>query len=423
MKLINSFEMGGCYVEINRFEQLFNDISKFGHSKNGLNRIAYTSAEQKALSYLITLFKKSGLKVNVDAVGNVIARREGEDPSLPVVAFGSHIDSVYNGGKYDGTVGVIAAFEVIQRLNDHNIKTKHPIELIIFACEESARFGVSMIGSKAIAGILEEDQLDDLSDKNGVTIKEAFEINGFNIANLKNAKRNHDEFKVFLEMHIEQGPVLEKEEKSIGIVTAISSPTRLKINVVGEAAHSGSTPMKYRKDALLGAAEIMIALESVANSESHLGTVATIGVCDVSPSAMNVIPGSVELGVDIRGISKESIDIVVKHLLNAIKKVESERKLNVNKSMLTNEIPIQLDDEVIQSIQETCEARGLSHIKMPSGGGHDAMIMSKMCPTGLFFIPSYLGISHNKTEFTSMEQIQIGISLLEEEVLKWAIRL
>lgn len=407
-------------MNVKRLQQCLEQVNQFGYSDEGISRLAYTNTEQQALKHLITQFENEGMTIEIDAVGNVIARREGIDPALPAVACGSHIDTVYNAGNFDGTVGVIAGLEVIRYLNEHQIKTKHPIEVIIFACEESARFGVATIGSKVMTGLVEKDELTHLVDKDGITLKEALQSCKFNMAEANRAKRKTDEIKVFYELHIEQGPVLEKEEKQIGIVTGIAAPTRFKLQIFGQSAHSGSTPMSHRQDAFSGAAEIALALEKAACKEAINGTVATVGNCEVKAGAMNVVPGETEILIDIRGISEASKQRVVKKLYKIIHDVEQSRKLNIEIVKLCDECPTKMDGTIIASLKETCEKNGFSFIKMASGAGHDAMNMAKMYPTGMIFIPSKDGLSHHKNEFTSIEQILVGATLLKEEIMKAA---
>lgn len=399
-----------------RLQKTLNELNEFGNKGVGINRLAYTDEEQRAKEFLIKLCQKEGMSVKVDSAGNVIARREGENPSLPAVAFGSHIDTVYEGGKFDGAIGVVSALEIIRSLNDRQIKTEHPLEIISFACEESARFGYSTIGSKAMAGLLNDDY-ENLKDKNGVYLKEELSKYSFK---LEEAKRSKKEFQVFFEIHIEQGPVLEEQGKKLGIVTGIAGPTRYRLEIQGQASHSGTTPMKYRRDAFLGASEISLALESAALQEEDFGTVATVGVCEVKPGAMNVVPGLVELQIDIRGAAKDSKARVIEKLHRAIEEAERKRSLKISSLKTSDELPVKLADEVINSLKETAERLGYSHLLMPSGAGHDAMNMAQLCPAGMLFIPSRDGLSHNPQEFSSIEDIGIGAELLEEEVLKWA---
>lgn len=407
-------------VNLQRIKETLHALNEFGYSDKGMNRIAYSDEEQAALRYLIKLMEEEGLDVHIDPIGNVIARREGKQAHLPAVACGSHIDTVYDGGQYDGTVGVIAGLEVIRLLNEKNITTEHPIELIIFACEESARFGVATVGSKAMTGLVTKEELARLSDRNGMSFFEALEAQGLGFNDVMEVVRDEKELKAFYELHVEQGIVLEHEQKQIGVVSGIAAPTRFEIKVIGQAAHSGATPMWLRKDAFAGATELVLAVEESARLEALNGTVATVGSAHVFPNAMNVVPGEVVLQVDIRGIFKASKDKVVRELKKSIKTVENKRDLQIESTELSDELPVQLKKNIVQSIKLTCENLQLDYIEMPSGAGHDAMNMAQLFPTGMIFVPSQGGVSHNKDEYTSIEDIAIGVKVLKHELLQQA---
>jgi N-carbamoyl-L-amino-acid hydrolase len=407
-------------MKLERLRQSFEELTRFTAEGEGINRLAYTETERYARNFLIEQFEHAGLTVRTDYAGNVIARREGRFPDLPVVATGSHIDSVYAAGEFDGTAGVLVALEVMRSLADEGMETEHPLEVIIFACEESARFGVSTLGSKAMTGRLDPAYTRSLTDKKGVTLMRAFEENGLDLEEVHLAMRFRDEFKAFVELHVEQGPVLEKQGKAIGVVSAIAAPVRFHVHVDGTADHSGTTPMDYRRDALPGGAEIALAVEKAALAEGEYGTVGTVGVFSIQPGAMNVVPGSADLYVDIRGTSLESRQRVVVALENAVKDVAKARGLDIWMDETSSEEPVQMDSKVVAELKEICDERGVAWIEMPSGAGHDAMNMAKLCPTGMIFVPSKDGISHNPAEYTSMEQLMEGAEILRAFLLKQA---
>ncbi len=407
-------------LNVQRIEQTLEAINAYSDSGSGINRLAYTETERRAVASIQAICEAEGMSVRIDAAGNLIARREGTNTGLPVIAFGSHIDSVYAAGKYDGALGVAVAIEVIRSLNEKGIETEHPLEFIVFACEESARFGFSTLGSKAIAGQLEQAELIDLKDKNGVSLQEVFAEHGLALENIKQAERKRRDFKAFFELHIEQGPVLEKEDRQIGIVSGIAGSTRFKVTVKGVASHSGTTPMDYRKDALLGAAEVALMLEEAAKAEHVHGTVATVGMFEVRPGAMNIVPGAVEMYIDIRSISEASRNTVVEKLEQKIKEIRENRQLLIHSKKVSEQPSVKLDEQMIDEIIKTCKGKGCSYQLMPSGAGHDAMNMAALCPTGLIFIPSRNGLSHNPDEYSSMEQIALGADVLQSEILKWA---
>ncbi|AIF66136.1 N-carbamoyl-L-amino acid amidohydrolase [Terribacillus saccharophilus] len=410
-------------MDLKRLEKTLLEINQFSQSEEGVTRLAYSKEERQAAEHFSYLCRQEGMTVRMDASGNVIARREGSNPDLPVVACGSHLDTVIQGGRYDGTLGVIAALEVIRSLNDKRIETKHPIEIIAFACEESSRFGVSTIGSKAMAGLLDKESVAELKDSEGKSISNVFSECSLNFSGIERSNRRNEEFKVFFELHIEQGPVLERQLKQIGIVIGIAAPTRFELKIKGQASHSGTTPMDYRKDALLGAAEIALQLEQAAKMEARNGTVATVGACEVKPGSMNVIPDLATMKIDIRGTSTDSKNRVIEKLFTSIKQVEEKRSVSIEYSELSNEHPINLDKEVIQSLTESCELKGYTYMHMTSGAGHDAMNMAILCPTGLIFVPSKNGLSHHPDEYTAIEQIGIGTDLLETAIIEWAGRM
>lgn len=403
-----------------RYQILFDKINQYNAGDKGITRVAYTNEEQSCTHAFMRMCKAEGLDIRMDPCGNVIARREGRIKGLPPVLMGSHLDTVYQGGKYDGVVGVTAALEVVKRLNEKGIETDHPIEVIAFACEESSRFGVSTVGSKAMAGLFDKEKVRDLKDRDGITLEEALSFCALDIDSIEYANRKDEKIKAFLELHVEQGPVLEGNHKKIGIVTGIAAPVRFSIKIVGTPSHSGTTPMNMRKDALLGASEIALELEKIAVKEQDYGTVATVGVVDIPSGAMNVVPGEVEIKVDIRSTSIDSRQRVLDHLFQTIQTVEKKRKLEIISKEIISEEPVLLSEEIRDVTQAICERKGLSYQVMASGAGHDAMNMTKLCPTGLIFVPSVDGLSHHPDEFTELDDILLGIDVLEEAVLHFA---
>lgn len=403
-----------------RYETLLAKINQYNSGEKGITRIAYSNEEQACIHALMRMCKDAKMTVKLDPAGNLIARRDGKSNELPPVIIGSHVDSVYQGGKYDGVVGVTAALEIIHRLNDKGIVTEHPIELISFACEESSRFGVSTVGSKAMAGRIEKEKYRLLTDRDGVTMEKAFTLCALDFDSIDQASRLGETFKAFYEIHIEQGPVLEMEEKKIGIVTGIAAPARFIVKIFGKASHSGTTPMTMRKDALLGAADIALELEKAANLEQAFGTVATVGVLDVQPGAMNVVPGEVEMKIDIRSSSIESRQRVLKHFFQTISSIEKQRFLQIDCAEISIEDPVMLSAELGNLIAQICEQKKLPYRFMQSGAGHDAMNLTGFGPVGLIFIPSAGGLSHHPQEHTDMEDILVGIEVIEAAVLESA---
>lgn len=403
-----------------RYQILFNKINQYNSGNKGITRVAYTNEEQACTQAFMRMCKDEGLDIRIDQCGNAIGRREGRIKGLPPVLIGSHLDTVYQGGNYDGVVGVTAALEVVKRLNEKGIETDHPIEIISFACEESSRFGVSTLGSKAMAGTFDKEKVRYLKDRNGVTLEEALSLCAFEIDSVEYASREDENIKAFFELHVEQGPVLMNENKKIGIVTGIAAPVRFSIRIIGTPSHSGTTPMNMRNDALLGASEIALELEKVAISEQNYGTVATIGVLDIQSGAMNVVPGEVEIKVDIRGTSLVSRQRVLEHLNRTIELVGRTRHLEIFSQEIISEEPVILSTEIINAMEKICKEQDISYKTMPSGAGHDAMNMVKLCPTGLIFVPSVNGLSHHPDEYTDHDDILIGIEVLEKIVIHYS---
>ena len=406
-----------------RYELLFNDINQYNSDEKGIGitRIAYTNEEQSCTHAFMRLCMAEHLDIRMDECGNVIARRKGRIEGLPPVVMGSHLDTVYQAGKYDGVVGVTAALEVIRRFNEKGIETDHPIEIISFACEESARFGVSTVGSKVMAGQFDQNKYKHLKDKDGITMEKAFALCALDINSVDQASRVNEQFKAFFELHIEQGPVLINNDKKIGIVTGIAAPVRLHVKIMGKASHSGTTPMNMRKDALLGASEISLALEKAAKLEEEFETVATIGVLNVHNSAMNVVPGDVDIKIDIRSTSVQSRQRVLDHLYETIELIKKNRDLTIESTEISSEDPVLLSQKINDDIMNICEKRNIPYQTMQSGAGHDAMNMAKLCPVGLIFVPSVDGLSHHPNEYTSFDDIMIGIDVLEEAVFHYSM--
>lgn len=403
-----------------QIEKDFERINSITEEGLGINRLAYTIQEREAINYVKEECIRANMSVKIDNCGNLIARREGQDDKLGSIATGSHLDTVYEGGKYDGTTGVIAGLQAIRNINEKKIKTKRPIELIVFACEESSRFGVSTLGSKAMVGEVDFSKIKSLKDKDNITIENACKNIGLNIEQTNQCKREKNSIKSFIELHIEQSPYLERDNLDIGIVTGISAPTRLNVKIKGLAEHSGSTRMFERQDALVGASRIVLAVKEFAEKEARNNTVGTVGTINVKPGAMNVIPGYAEVNIDIRGIIKKSIDNVTKNLINYFGKIEKDLELKVSWEILSEEEPILTDKRIQSVLEKKCIDLGLRHTYMNSGAGHDAMNMARMWPTGMIFIPSKKGISHNPNEYTDISYIKKGTILLEKTLVELA---
>lgn len=400
-------------------QTLIEDIAKIGAGERGMDRLAFTEADQQGRQYVISMMREMGMAIREDAFGNVIARLEGTDPQAAAVATGSHIDTVPDGGKYDGVVGVAAALYAVKKLKERGPLT-HPLEIIVFMAEESSRFGFATMGSKAMTGQVNQTLWSKAVDKNGVTLAAAMQSLGLDFAKIKDAVRKPGEMKAFVEMHIEQGPVLEATGKKIGVVTAIAAPTRLKITVKGFAAHSGTTPMEDRQDALVSAAMIVLAIQEIALQESRHGTVGTVGNLKVHPGVMNVVPGLVEMWVDIRGVNHTSIIECLQDVKDAVSTIAEEQGTPVAIDILTSDKPVELSEKIRSVITEAAKTCGAAYQDIHSGAGHDAMNVALIAPTGMIFIPCRQGISHNPEEYAAAEDIRIGADVLAETLYQLA---
>ncbi|ADD68824.1 amidase, hydantoinase/carbamoylase family [Denitrovibrio acetiphilus DSM 12809] len=403
-----------------RFKKDFAELKQFGLLENGgVTRVSFSEEDMAARAWLEKAMEDAGLEVSIDAFGNMRGCRAGTE-DLPAVMVGSHIDTVPEGGHYDGVIGVLSALEIVRTLNDGNVKTRRPVEVVNFSSEESSRFGVATLGSKAMEGKLNLALLNKLKDKNGISLYEALKGCGYDADHIESAKVDPKSIYAFLEMHIEQGPVLEAKKYPVGIVTSIAAPTRFKVTIKGLADHSGNTPMGMRKDALAGASELVLGVERIASSEAGEKTVGTVGYLYVTPGAMNVVPGKVELGIDIRDVSMEDKNKAVQAVKDLIADIAERRHLDIEYEQLCNDEPVALSDRVISTLQETADEMGISYLSMPSGAGHDAMNMAHFTEVGMIFVPSAKGISHNIEEHTSMDEVCFGADLLLKATIKLA---
>lgn len=389
-------------------------VRDFGLSDKGITRLAYTELDFAAQKWLLEQVKDLGLTITEDAVGNTFLRRSGVNNDLPPVAMGSHLDTVIQAGAYDGVVGVVGAIEVLYMLKDEKLMA--PVEVIIFRAEESSRFGFATMGSKLMTGSATPEQLSRGTKKDDKSFSEALLENGYNPEAYEDAIKAPGCYKCFLEIHIEQGRVLDEMGEQIGIVHNIAAPTRFKIIVQGVADHSGATPMGFRKDALVAGAKLILAIQKAAEEEKEKGTVATVGVVDVEPSSINVVPGKVTLWVDLRGVDNVSIAKTLEKIQNAMSNVADSDKVAISQEILAADKPVALSEELATKFADICEKMGVKYRHMNSGAGHDAMHMVKLAPTSMLFIPCKDGISHNPAEYAKLEDICIGVETLARMV-------
>ncbi|HAT98575.1 MAG TPA: Zn-dependent hydrolase [Acidaminococcaceae bacterium] len=399
-------------VNSQRVADLIAGLAKFGRTEAGITRLAYSSTDKAAQMWLLKQIEYLDLEIREDVLGNLFLRKPGLDPALPPVACGSHLDTVIHGGAYDGMCGVVGALEAIHMLEDETLRRS--IEVIVFRAEESSRFGYATIGSKLITGKATPDKFAHAAGKDGVTFADAVKEWGGNLEAYQKALLQPGAYKCFAEMHIEQGKVLEETKHQIGIVHNIAAPTRFKLHIHGMADHSGATPMGFRKDALVSAAKLILAVETAAIREKENGTVATVGVVEVDPGSINVVPGKVTLWVDLRGVDTESIQRTLKEIRQAVQGTARTDGITIEEEMLTSDSPVALDEALAAQSEAICREQRKSFLHMNSGAGHDAMHMPAVCPTTMLFIPCRGGISHNPAEFASNEDICAGIEVMAE---------
>jgi hydantoinase/carbamoylase family amidase len=393
-----------------RLHEMTVALAKFGQvGPTAVTRIAFTDADEAAANFVESRMREVGLVVRVDEFGNVFGRREGAQPGGPVVLTGSHIDGPPDGGMFDGTVGVICAIEACRLLDEKQVRTSAAIEVVAIRCEHLDRFGVSCLGSRALAGKLTEEDLDELRDDGGQSVREVLLSRGYMRKPLESVKLASDVF-AFIELHIEQGRVLEDIGEQLGVVTGIAGPTRFRFHINGPADHSGGTPMSLRRDALCGAAEIILELERLALASSS--TVGTIGVIEARPGAVHTIPGEVDFDVDIRGVEADEKVRIVEEFLVQASAIARRRGLDIVYTTSVDESPVSCSPWVRRELGESLRKVGLSFIEMPSGGGHDSQHLAACTDVGMLFIPSVGGISHTPQEFSRWEDLAVGAGAL-----------
>ena len=407
-------------IQRERLVKDFEAMAQLTAPGEGINRLAFTDADWAGRQYIIDRMTDAGLSIAIDDFGNVIGYKSGKNPELPVVMVGSHTDSVPNGGNYDGVVGVLSAIEVIRSMIDDGYEHDHTIAVVDFMCEESGRFGNATLGSKAMRGELTVQDLHRLVDKQGISLYEALKGRNLNPDGIETMAYKRP-VKSFTEIHIEQGKVLEHEQKTIGIVTGIAAPERFYVTIRGNADHSGATPMNLRHDALCGASKIILGIEEIASMQEEPPVVGTVGVVEVTPGAMNVIPGAVKLGVDIRSISKVARNSVVTLVKEFIDITAEKRGLSYTIETIAQDHPVEMHPAMIREIEEAVKSVGVEYMTIPSGAGHDAMHWAEVVPTGMIFIPCRDGISHNPAEFAEMDDIVTGVEVLDKVLRKLSL--
>lgn len=398
-----------------RLMQMMTDVGAIGALPNGgVRRLAFSPEDRQARQLVQSWMETAGMTVTIDAAANIIGRYEGRFPHAPALATGSHLDTVPNAGIYDGTYGVLAGVEVARTLYEQGIRPDHPIEVIVFADEER-----TMIGSKAMAGkaSLEPNFYD---HPHYEPIEMGLSFIGGNWSQLPSARRDTDGLAAFVELHVEQGPVLEAADNPMGLVTGIVGQRRYLITIDGSASHAGTTPMPMRQDALVAASEIILAVNRIGNKsgDGYGDQVATVGAMKLSPNVANTIPGRVEMTLDIRDLSNQRLDAMISELEAVMGAIATQTHTQISlKPQLRNE-PVPVNSHIYNAIAQVCDQLQLPVQPLPSRASHDAQIIASITDMGMIFVPSQDGISHSETEYTTPEHCIQGANILLHTLLK-----
>ncbi len=382
-----------------------------------VTRIVFTPTDLKARAWMITHCEEAGLTVRQDAIGNIFARWVGSDPAAPAVGTGSHIDAIPNAGKYDGVVGVLGGLEAIRALQRSGFRPRTSIELLVFATEEPTRFGIGCLGSRLLSGTLSPEAAAKLKDRDGETVEEVRRKAGLS-GNLQRVKLPAEYYKEFVELHIEQGPLLERAQTPLGIVTSIAAPASLRISIEGAGGHAGGVLMPDRKDALCAAAELILAIEKAARSSGAADTVATVGICEVFPGAVNSIPSRVGMTLDIRDTDLARRDTAMQSIERTSQNISAKRQVSIQWELVNADAPAHCAPEVCEALADSCRRHGFQFLEMVSRAYHDSLFISRIAPTGMLFIPCRNGYSHRPDEYAAPEDIARGALVLAESLAK-----
>ncbi|HLI27203.1 MAG TPA: Zn-dependent hydrolase [Chloroflexota bacterium] len=388
-----------------------------GDGQGAVSRLAFTPDEREAHRVVAEWMADLGLAVHVDAFGNTMGTLPGLRADLPALGIGSHLDSVPQGGRFDGVVGVVAGLEVVRLLASNGRRLQHPLRVIAFAAEEGARFGEACLGSKAVTGLLQPGDLQRLRDADGITLAQAMQALDLDPRQLPSVRWGPRELAAFLELHIEQGRLLEGEGKAIGLVEAVAGNTRLRLHVRGRADHSGGTPMHLRRDALTAAAEIVLGVEQLAREPRRRTTVATVGRLDVWPNSITTVPARVTFYVDVRDVDGDRQREAAQDILTLAQQVAARRGVGLEAEKLGDSSPVVLPLWLRQRVRDVCNRLGVPHRVLNSGAGHDAAILARLLPAAMLFVPSHQGLSHCPEEWTSIADIATGVRVLYHAVL------
>ena len=398
-----------------RINQTMQELGELGDSPEGMLRVAYSPEDITGRDYAIKMMQEAGLETRIDTAGNIIGRRSGSDDNLPAIAMGSHTDTVPKGGKYDGALGVMAAIEVIRTLEEQGHNTRHPLEVINFTNEEGTRFHRWLVGSRSMSGLLEQEDLDAVDD-DGLSLGPCLADIGGDISRIEEAVRKPGELAAYFELHIEQGPYLDRSGTPIGVVTGITGRAVFEVEIEGKANHAGTTPMSTRRDALVSASKLVLAIQKMA-AEQEICRVSTVGSIKAVPNAVNVIPGSASIGLEFRDTDMESLAAAEQELQRITDQavIDDAVDIDVIRHRFTTSVPITPDMQAM--VAEAAENCGFEWESLPSGAGHDAQAVANIAPVAMIFVPSLDGISHSKEEYSTPQDCANGAQVLLELLL------
>ena len=403
-------------LEIDR-DKLLSEIEALaaisGAEPPAVTRIVFTPADLKARAWLRARCKEAGLAVRQDAIGNTFARWIGSEPKAAAVGTGSHIDAIPNAGKYDGVVGVLGGLEAIRALQRVGFHPRHSIELLVFTSEEPTRFGIGCLGSRLLSGSLSADAARQSKDTDGESVEKIRRQAGLG-GELEEVKLPAGYYKAFVELHIEQGPLLEQQQTPLGVVTKIAAPASMRVSLEGGGGHAGGVLMPDRRDALCAAAELILAIENAARNSGAADTVATVGICDVFPSAVNSIPSRVRLSVDIRDTDLARRDGVMKAMEDGGRAISTNRRVAIHTELVNADAPAECAPAIVAALSDACRKHDQKFLPMISRAYHDSLFMSRIAPAAMLFIPCRKGYSHRPDEFASPEDIARGTLVLAE---------
>ena len=398
-----------------RINQTMQELGELGDSPEGMLRVAYSPEDITGRDYAIKMMQEAGLETRIDTAGNIIGRRSGSDDNLPAIAMGSHTDTVPKGGKYDGALGVMAAIEVIRTLEEQGHNTRHPLEVINFTNEEGTRFHRWLVGSRSMSGLLEQEDLDAVDD-DGLSLGPCLADIGGDISRIEEAVRKPGELAAYFELHIEQGPYLDRSGTPIGVVTGITGRAVFEVEIEGKANHAGTTPMSTRRDALVSASKLVLAIQKMA-AEQEICRVSTVGSIKAVPNAVNVIPGSASIGLEFRDTDMKALAAAEQELQRITDQavIDDAVDIDVIRHRFTTSVPITPDMQAM--VAEAAENCGFEWESLPSGAGHDAQAVANIAPVAMIFVPSLDGISHSKEEYSTPQDCANGAQVLLELLL------